>query len=643
MTSRRVLFSNWIIYILVLLIMHFWENVCIIDFTNPIKPFSFSELSLLFLGIILITAIYFYIEKKRNGFKPNFVILSLCGLIFLYSLFVLLATPSVKEFDFYNQLNPNITYHGVFNVTLKNRIYYIFFAFSSMLVTYLSLDVFPRKIAFLKIFDIGFYIGLSLTLVCMIYSYIVEFDQYVTIIQNFNQGIIKEYIYSVKSFWFNRSNYSMLLMFMIFYCLLLHYSHQKWWWLYLIATFLFLNMLFTTSKTNIPLSLFLILAYLLARFFITFKKHKLRNIITLASVFSTIIALSITFYLLYNYSPISDNLHESIEGILKAGENTISSRKYIWKAAVDILNNSNWLLGAGFGLFNDLLREYLSLSNPNNVSNMPHNYFVQIVGEGGIFYLAFIFFTFVLLIYCMVRIAKKHTSLVVLESLFLITLLVHASLETSGPIAHSLPSGEGILYTYLLFVPIFSIYYHQKHENENLEIIKESEKYSKIKNKYFNNVYSLSNFMYLLMTIFFILLLGPILTFFKDNVSPIIIVFLVIYSLIYLFMPYCLQRIYNKQNNVSDEYNSIFKYIRIVLLPFLINFVIGASISRIYMSVLTPTFGTMMLMIFINIIVYISSFIFIPYFKKNGEVIYVFFANFNNKTLKVYSHFLTNN
>lgn len=643
MTSKRVLFTNWIIYIIVLLAMHFWENVCVVDFLNPFRTFNLSEIILFFLGIILITAIYFYVEKKRNGFKPNYVLLSLCGFIFIYSLIIILATPSVKTFSFSSRFDPNIVYSGIYNVTSERRTYYIFFAFLSLLVIYLTLDVFPRKIAFLKVFDIGFFIMITLTSVCIIYSYIVEANKYVTIIQNFSEGIIKPYIYSVKSFWFNRSNYSMLLLFSIFYCLLVHVSHQKWWWLYVVAFFLFINLIFTTSKTNIPLALFLLLGYLLARFFITLKKHILRNIITLVSILLVIIALVTTFIILYNYSSISENLHKSIREIVSVSDGTISSRKYIWKASIDILNNSNWLYGAGFGLFNDLLREYMAFSDTINPTNMPHNYFIQIVGEGGLFYLAFIIFTFVLLIYYMVKIAKKNISLVILESLFLITFLLHACLESNGPIAHSLPSGEGVLYSYLLFVPIFSVYYNSKHPQINEEIVKNADTYQKNRNKYFSNPYSISNMIYFISTLLLVLILGPIMTYFANKITHQIIASIVIISLIYLFAIYFIQRNYNNSHNIDNSYNDLNKYIRYIMLPFLIILVILVAFSRIFMAILPSTLATMMFMILVNVVLYMSYFIVIPSFKNNGEVMYVFFANFNNKTLKVYSYFLKAN
>ncbi len=640
MTGRRILFTNWLIYIFLALIMYFWENVAILDFSNPFRPFTLSEIILFFLGLVLVTTIYLFIEKKRNHFKPNYVILFLCVGIFIYSLIVILVTPSVKTFDFADRFNPEIIYHGVFLVTAEKKTYYIFFAFLSLLVCYLTLDLFPKKIAFLKVFDIGFYLAATVTLVCMIFSYIVEWDQYVTIITNFNQGIIKEYIYSVKSFFNNRSNYSMLLLFMIFYCLLVHYSHQKWWWLYVIAAFIFVNLCFTTSKTNIPLGFFLIIGYLLARFIITFKGHKKRNIIAASSITLFLIACVVTFVILYNCSPISENLHKSMEELFKVSKGTVESRQFIWKACVDILNNSNWLLGAGFGLFNDLLREYMAFNNYDSPTNMPHNYFLQVLGEGGVIYLAFIIFTLVLLIIFMVKIAKKHTSLVVLESLFLVTFIVHGLLEANGPIAHSLPSVEGVFYTYLLYVPIFSIYYHESHPEDNLELKKEASKFGKLRNKYLSNPYSISNALYYVSTFLLIFMIGPVMGSLGKNVPMLLLIGVITLSILYLILPYIIHRIYHMDTGVDKEYLSIGRYIYKVMLPFLINLVIGIALARIYISLMGGGFGVVIFMGFVNLSIYVGSFVFIPRFKENAELVNVFLANLNNRTLSIYDKFI---
>ncbi len=633
MTGKRVLVTNWLIYILLLLFMYYWENICMLDFSNPVRGFTLSEVILFFLGIFIITFIYFYLEKKRNNLKINYFLLICCALVFIYAFVVIMCIPSQKTFYVTNKLDPTITYVGTLSTSTDQRIYYIFFAFISLLFTYLFVDVFPKKYHFPKILNIGFYIACVVTLICMIYSYVVEYNAYIGFIKNLF-GYNVDYETTVHSWWNNRSNYSIFLLFMIFYALYVHHTNKKWW-LYLIIAILFVNLIFTLSKTNIPLSAILILGYLIARFFLSYKDNKKRNLIALAIIGGIILICLVTFIALCFVGPLANKLQNAFSKLFISHDgvnNTLQTRFWIYEHVIDILNNSSWVFGAGFGYFNSLLAEYNAydyLSIGHNNTNMPHNFFLQVLGEGGVIYLALVICLFALFIYYLVKIAKKHKELVILESLFFAVMIVHLIFESSGPFVHSLPSVEGIIFCFLLWTPVYSIYYHDNNPIDNNEIIEQNKIYQNKRNRYLTNPFSISNLIYFFLTPILFIVLGP-LSICLNNNSGWFIALLVILFITFLVLPYIVQRIYNNKHGLDKQYNNIAYYLLHIVLPFLTIAVIEIAFARIYMSVFKNTFGNAMFVGFVNLVSYAASFVLLPQLRNPGEFLYVFCANLNN-------------
>ncbi len=633
MTGKRVLVTNWLIYILLSLFMYYWENICMLDFSNPVRGFTLGEVILFFLGIFIITFIYFYLEKKRNNLKINYFLLISCALIFIYAFVVIMCIPSQKTFYVTNKLDPTITYVGTLSTSTDQRIYYIFFAFISLLFTYLFVDVFPKKYHFPKILNIGFYIACVVTLICMIYSYITEYNAYIGFIKNLF-GYNVNYETTVHSWWNNRSNYSIFLLFMIFYALYVHHTNKKWW-LYLIVAVLFTNLIFTLSKTNIPLSAILILGYLIARFFLSYKDNKKRNLIALAIIGGIILICLVTFITLFFVGPLANKLQNAFSKLFISHDgvnNTLQTRFWIYGHVIDILNNSSWVFGAGFGYFNALLAEYNAcdyLSVGHNNTNMPHNFFLQVLGEGGVIYLAFVICLLVLFIYYLVKIVKKHKELVILESLFFAVMIVHLMLESSGPFVHSLPSVEGIIFCFLLWSPVYSIYYHDNNPFDNNEIIEQNKIYQNKINRYLTNPFSISNLIYFFLTPILFIVLGPLSSCLNNN-SGWFIALLIILFIAFLVLPYIVQRIYNNKHELDKQYNNLNYYLLHIILPFLAIAVIEIAFARIYMSVFTNAFGIAMFVGFVNLVSYAAGFVLLPQLRNSGEFLYVFCANLNN-------------
>ena len=125
-----------------------------------------------------------------------------------------------------------------------------------------------------------------------------------------------------------------------------------------------------------------------------------------------------------------------------------------------------------------------------------------------------------------------------------------------------------------------------------------------------------------------------------NNVPMLLLIGVITLSILYLILPYIIHRVYHMDTGVDKAYLSIGRYISKVMLPFLINFVIGIALARIYISLMGGGFGVVIFMGFVNLSIYVGSFVFIPRFKENAELVNVFLANLNNRTLSIYDKFI---
>ena len=238
----------------------------------------------------------------------------------------------------------------------------------------------------------------------------------------------------------------------------------------------------------------------------------------------------------------------------------------------------------------------------------------------------------VMYIIVLVKLAKRHKSFVLLQGLFFGTFFVHMMLGSSGPIAHSLPSLDGVLCTALCYIPTFATYYHEKHPEDNEAFLKEANHRIKTRKKYFNNPYSLSDIIYMVFTPILGILLGPVWMAFKNNVLGFVIA-----GIVFFFIgPYLIQLIYNSFKDKTKKYNNLWKYLLNVELPFLVGLVVMFTFNRIFFVLTEVTFATGIFGGFVSVLLYALLFMFIPKFALRAELITTFDHNFTNIVMRIY-------
>lgn len=645
MKNKITLFTNWLAYILICLIMYFWENVVILDFQEPMRAFNTNEVIALFTGLIVITIVFFFIEKKYNNYKFDIPLTIILSLMFLCSLISILLAPETREFLVYGKgifigyIKEETWYEGVFKLTTDDRLFSILFAFLNYLSIYFLLAVFPRKIRFIKIIDIIFYVSAAFTLVMLTYSYITEWSKYVEFVTTFfDKGM--PYGNMVQSFLRHRNNFGFMLYYMIFMCYFVHHNHPKWWWLYLISPLLLLAMIPSLSKTNVGAGFFLVVAYPIGRFFLTYKHHKKRNIlaliITLSSSLAVLGILGIIFF-------INDHLREvtinSLKWVFVSEEGmhatTLQTRTWLWANTFDILNHSSWIFGAGFGIFEKFLITYnvadLSLHN-KEVTHLAHNYFIQALGYGGVIYLVFIIFVMVLYFRCLFKLIKKHPTFVFLQFLLFASMIPHMMLESEGPLGRGIPSIDSFMVYAIMYAPVFSLYYHEKHIEDNEEFLKLANIRIKTRLKYFDKPYSVSEAIYLVYTPILAVLIGPVWMAFKNDVLVPVIIGLVLF----FFGPYIIHLLIHVWKEKNRKYLNPLKYMLKIQLPFLVGLIVMFTYFRIFLTITGVTYSMSYFVGGTGLFLYALFFVAIPSFNERASLFTTFENNYTNLAMRLY-------
>lgn len=630
MKSKRLVLGSWAIYFILLLSLYFVEMI----FMNKDFAVRYMEITHLvpfFISILAFTIWFFYYEKKHNKENLNFIFAGIISALFIMFTVVILVLPESKEFTLLNDVGGRTPSSPtfIFNLTIEDKLYYIFMTFISCLMSYLYIVVLPKKYYFTRIINIAYYLALTFMAVVIIYSYIAEWEIYIHFFNDFIAKGVTGFPVP-RSFFLNRNNLGFVYLAMICFTLLVHHQHPKWWY-YVIATYLLLNSLPCLSKTNFALSVFIMLAYFVGRFFATFKEHKKRNII--AGSIITVIVVVITVFSIISFY-LRNEFFEFIKRVIVTTFNfndshfsTFTGRTYLWEMVIDILNQTSWVVGAGHGVFNNLLLEYCKNYWGEGATTMPHNGFMQLLGEGGIIYLV-AFFAFIgYVVYNLIKIQKAHKGLAVFEWPMLVTILAHMLFESATPAVFAIPTVDSMIFVLLFALPVLNTRYKDTHKEVLEDIVVESEvvKYRNLR----ENPFAKANSVLFFLTPLLAIVLGTFYAFFGFNVPLWYIVLMLGALFIYIFIPY----LFNTHEHFKDYIkNSLGKSLLVAL---------GLSLYFFLFTLWSKDDKSALLFIgFSGGMLYISMLTYIPKLNDLGEFLFVVLDNFNTLLIRAYSPFI---
>lgn len=443
--------TNLIIYILFVVVGMFIVNN---NLFNGQAGFSIFEFSMFFALFILLLASFLFIGRKYFKYRLWFTLPLL--VIFIVSVVMILTMPSPQEL---NVLGLHGEYWDVhFEIDGFYRYQSICRFFIVLSIAYSSFILLPQLLDSKNKIVV---ITALISIVCfalVIQSLIFEFNNYVVFVKSLlADDLDAMYLASPKSLFPNKNCFAFVLFLGIISILLMHH-YKRYLANYIMLPIIFIFILFTNCKTIIILSVAIIAFYVIYRLIVTFKEHKKRNIITISILGSIALTIVVT---VFAFTPLRELLFTLFFNI---GGRTIEVRNYVWSNVSIVLGILGLFLGRGFGTFDSLLQVY-NYADPGGgeayVDNA-HNGYLELIGQGGIFFLILAIAFEIYFIYKCIRQIKKNQELALLSLALLIALHVYMFFEAMTPVfSYAL---DHLCMNVLLFIPILSLDYEEQYE-----------------------------------------------------------------------------------------------------------------------------------------------------------------------------------
>lgn len=436
MKFSKTIIINYILFAAILLLGMYVSNGAAIFWSDPYQPINVWGALGVTLGFVGVVAFFIYFNIKKNGYKPNYILICILGGLFLANMVTILVFREKGIYNFEGIQGGNYSFY--YEIDLETKFLYIIQYFV-LLVTFFVLVDLPYQIfKFDDFIKLVCFMILLVTAVFMVYSYVAESSKYIELLKHLTDG--ENWKYVVYSIFINKNNYAFMLTMALISLLYLHYFYKKWW-LYLIAGFVYLNMIFTLSKALLGLSLVVIFAYLVYFYVVKEKENKLRNSLIAGGAGVVLIGGAITAILLL-YFANKDN----------GGYSTIETRSWIWRRTIEILNNTNWISGAGHKNFGNLLFNYNTVdpfTNSTNHTSFAHNAMFESLGNGGLLLLIIVFAIHAMCIYLNIKNFKKNPDLAMISLILLGFTSLYALIE-SGSYIFPTPLDNAILTIFIV-------------------------------------------------------------------------------------------------------------------------------------------------------------------------------------------------
>ena len=477
MTTRRYTLSNIILYILLFGIIFYIQHAVTIDLDDPFRFFNLTETIVLFLILLLVGAWYFIYEYKARGLKLNFPLTVILLAFFIVATITIILYPESSQIDVPISSKDFIT-HQVY-IPLEHKVLFILIEFMALLFIYIFLAVLPLKVHCTKQLNIFFYGAIALAIAACVYSFVFESDVY----QAFFDDPVHLYWITSKSFTNNSNNFAMILMFGSVACLFLNHTIKGFWW-YILAIFFYVLIFPTKCRTNIASCGLIIFGYCLIRIILTYRKHPyINSLIVFAILFSIgVLLISYHFYvengMIFN-SKLIAKIYAYIDYEFKSMVDP--SRRILWDRVIVLLNQGYWVAGLGFGLFSSIYTQITVDRGGSINTDSPHNGYYQVMGCGGWLLISFLTIALVYMLWMMIRIFRRHKTLVLFTIFLLGGFGFHLITEAATPLIPSSPLGDCLALTFFTFVPIYATYYHECHTNLNRSLVEEAKEFKENK------------------------------------------------------------------------------------------------------------------------------------------------------------------
>jgi hypothetical protein len=398
---------------------------------------TFSICVVLFLSVVFISRRYFKIKVD----------------IFFFSIFLLLFLIDVVAVFTFPEF---IELTGVYCVSLELKFRFITFWLAACMAFYVFFAIMPKSVSNVNHWNLYFIGCLFIAFVSCVYSYIKEPLVY----QSFFDKSVDFSKYTAPiSFTNNRNTYGTLLMMGVFSAFYLSRQTRKPLYL-LFGLFIYVNMLFTLSKTAIICTFFFMLAFVIESFVIAIRSRSiLRCIICLASL----LVFSFPFFVKTITGVTNNGLLVKLASYLSdlvnlENPNSFSSleeRADIWALILKLLFENPRFVLFGFGDWN--FSWYLGFSRNTSFAYIEsaHSGFFDVFGRLGVLGLLIYLTLIAYFIYALAKNLKCGKKESFFSLFLLLSTIAHGMFEDTNFLNMQ---AKDMMFLFMTFMPVLTNY-----------------------------------------------------------------------------------------------------------------------------------------------------------------------------------------
>ncbi len=446
-----------IIFSLLMLPLFLYSMVGTVAFgAEPMKAINNNYVYILSISGLVIFIIMAIFNSLSNSYRPNYVLIVVLLLLFIANSLTIafFKTPVVLTISSTSDNIKQIYYV----LDAQTRIKFIFQFAVVLTMTFLIVDFYPKIFKTVNLLYLCAFGMIIFSIFLTVYSLLNETEFY----KNYLFNLISEdgQIVHAQSLLPNKNSYSIMLFAGMVASLFLHNRKHKIYW-FIPATYLFFFIMISFCKTLIIIAPLFYLFYLFFRFLISFKEHKARNL-TVFTIFA--VGFIILGIFVIQLKRIYPNIIEHIYTVVFKNSDTYSSidaRESIWINSYNLISNYNIVFGLGFNVYGDILYEFMYGELTEAWQHTyAHNTIIEILGDGGLIFLAAYCYLLGYIIYASVKIFPEYKT-TAMFSLLMCAAMLGISIVESGSFIFPY-SGEFVFYSAVTFVPTLNKYYQMK-------------------------------------------------------------------------------------------------------------------------------------------------------------------------------------
>lgn len=453
MGRAKFVLTNLIFWAIVVLNCVIVENVAVLT-KAPNVGFDDASFILLFIIMGLLLFTYYFLERKYNKVKIDWILLT-CLIILLVTTLIIIWRLPDKETYFNNDTEYSITVY----YSTRDRIIASCEIFITCAVLYSTYFLFLKNRFSSKknhLFAMGMMI---FSLVAVGISFITDFDFYINL---FTRS--KSVGGGISSIWPTKNYYGLIIFTGILSCFVLSYNRRRI--IYnIIILFLFISMIFTMCSTTLIITCIVVPLYFIGDIIRSFKFKFKQALFELCLLIVAIFSIA-TFFFIGAVSN-EDNIFKSVteiftKSILTKDFSTLTGRKTIWKFTIEFVSKDIFTLLFGRGGHylghKSFISYFLMNFNGCHYFESTHNGYIQIFLFHGLVGLFLAALLYLYLFYSLIRLLfKKQFAFVFTYSLCILAFMSFSMLES---ITFLRTNMLGMVITILFFLPPIGAHKH---------------------------------------------------------------------------------------------------------------------------------------------------------------------------------------